>query len=153
MITLSGDPRRGLTTKVHLAADGRCRPLSLLVAAGHRHDSLYFETVMAGIHVPRIGNGRPRTRPASVSADRAYSSRAIRSYLRRRGITTVIPEPADQIANRKRRGCPPSFDHQAYVGRLSRCRRGRRFGGMMCADQIRSMSLDSLRSFGAAPCR
>ncbi|MFE2586387.1 IS5 family transposase [Streptomyces sp. NPDC059378] len=122
-----GRSRGGLTTKVHLAADGRCRPLSLLVAAGHRHDSLYFEAVMASIRVPRIGNGRPRTRPASVSADRAYSSRAIRSYLRRRGITTVIPEPADQIANRKRRGSrggrPPSFDRQAYKHRntVERC--------------------------------
>lgn len=82
---------------------------------------------MAGVRVPRIGNGRPRTRPDSVSADRAYSSRAIRTHLRRRGITAVIPEPADQIANRKRRGSrggrPPGFDRQAYKHRntVERC--------------------------------
>ncbi|WP_406340264.1 IS5 family transposase [Streptomyces sp. NBC_00648] len=75
-----------LTTKIHLAADGQCRPLALLVSAGHRHDSLYFEAVMNGIRVPRSGPGRPRCRPVQVSADCAYSSRTIRTYLRRRGI-------------------------------------------------------------------
>jgi hypothetical protein len=46
-------------------------------------------------------------------ADKAYSSRAIRDQLRRRGIRAVIPQPADQVANRKRRGSrggrPPAF--------------------------------------------
>lgn len=58
---------------------------------------------MAAIPVPRPV-GRPRVRPDTVLADRAYSSRAIRAHLRRRGIRVVIPEPADQQANRKRRG-------------------------------------------------
>ncbi|MCD7438620.1 IS5 family transposase [Streptomyces lincolnensis] len=116
-----GRSRGGITTEVHSAVDSRYRPLSLLGAAGHRHDSVYFEAVMAGIRVPRIGNGRPRTRPDRVSADRAYSSRAIRIYLRRRGITAVILEPADQIANRKRRGSRggrrPCFDPHTYKHR------------------------------------
>lgn len=50
-------------------------------------------------------------------ADKAYSSRAIRTYLRRRGIRAVIPQPADQIANRKKRGRAgsrqPAFDRDA----------------------------------------
>ena len=41
--------------------------------------------------------------------------------LRRRRITAVIPEPADQIAHRKRRGTrggrPPAFDAADYKGR------------------------------------
>ncbi|WP_449473215.1 hypothetical protein [Streptomyces tanashiensis] len=37
-------------------------------------------------------------------ADKAYSSRAIRHHLRRRGIRAVIPVPADQAAHRRRRG-------------------------------------------------
>jgi putative transposase len=41
--------------------------------------------------------------------------------LRRRRIGAAIPEPADQIANRKRRGAtggrPPAFDAQDYKGR------------------------------------
>jgi len=53
-----------------------------------------------------------------VLADKAYSSRAIRGSLRRRRIQTVIPEPADQIKARFRKGCkggrPPAFDREAY---------------------------------------
>jgi transposase len=65
--------------------------------------------------------GRPRTRPDRVVADKAYSSRAIRSHLRSRGITSVIPEPDDQKAHRKRRGSaggrPVTYDRTAYRGR------------------------------------
>lgn len=53
---------------------------------------------------PVLGAGAPRTRPTRVRADKAYSSRAIRTELRRRGITAVIAEPSDQVAHRKRRG-------------------------------------------------
>jgi len=71
------------------------------------------------IRVPRPGGvGRPRKRPDSLTGDKAYSSRANRTALRDNGITTVIPEPNDQIANRKRRGRrggrPPTFDPVAY---------------------------------------
>lgn len=82
---------------------------------------------MAGIRIPRSGLGRPRTRPAVVLADRAYSSRAIRGHLRRRGIRAVIPQPADQIGHRLRRGRtggrPPGFDAETYKERntVERC--------------------------------
>ncbi|SFY48361.1 hypothetical protein STEPF1_01585 [Streptomyces sp. F-1] len=71
--------------------------------------------------------GRPRTTPDTVLADKAYSSRAIRSYLRRRPIRAVIPQPADQAANRKRLGSrggrPPGFDRDTYKPRntVERC--------------------------------
>lgn len=65
--------------------------------------------------------GRPRTRPDRLRGDKAYSSRAIREHLRQRGITAVIPEPADQIGHRKRRGSrggrPPAFDAVDYRNR------------------------------------
>ncbi|MBA9005736.1 transposase [Actinomadura cellulosilytica] len=51
-----------------------------------------------------------------MRGDKAYSSRANRAYLRRRGIGSTIPEPADQTRNRERRGKaggrPPAFDHE-----------------------------------------
>lgn len=81
---------------------------------------------MARLRVPRP-TGRPRTTPEVVLADKAYSSRAIRTHLRRRGIQAVIPQPADQAANRKRRsshgGRPPAFDRDAYKQRntVERC--------------------------------
>ena len=63
-----------------------------------------FLPVLAAIRVPRLGRGRARTAPTAVLADKAYSSRAIRAELRRRGVTAVIPEPRDQQAHRARRG-------------------------------------------------
>ncbi|XMN11312.1 IS5 family transposase [Streptomyces griseobrunneus] len=122
-----GRSRGGLSTKVHLAADGRARPLAFTVTAGQAGDAQAFETVMARIRVPRTGPGRPRTRPDAVLADRAYSSRVIRAHLRRRGIRAVIPQPSDQIGNRLRRGRqggrPPGFDREAYKQRntVERC--------------------------------
>ncbi|WP_406052925.1 IS5 family transposase [Streptomyces virginiae] len=122
-----GRSRGGLSTKVHLAADGRARPLAFTVTAGQAGDAPAFETVMDRIRVPRTGPGRPRTRPAVVLADRAYSSRAIRAHLRRRGIRAVIPQPSDQIGHRQRRGRhggrPPGFDREAYKQRntVERC--------------------------------
>jgi len=56
-----------------------------------------------------------------VRGDKAYSSRAIRAELRRRGIIAVIPQPSDQIAHRERKGArggrPPAFDAADYKGR------------------------------------
>jgi transposase len=116
-----GRSRGGLTSKIHLAADARCRVLARVTSAGQRHDSLGFEPVMDRIRIRRRSRGRPRTRPGRVLADKAYSSKAIRSHLRRRKIKAVIPEPADQIKNRARRGSlggrPPACDRDAYKQR------------------------------------
>ncbi|OKJ63833.1 transposase [Streptomyces sp. CB02009] len=81
---------------------------------------------MAHLGVPRP-IGRPRIAPDSIVADKAHSSRAIRTHLRRRGIRAVIPQPSDQAANRNRRGSqdgrPPAFDREAYKQRntVGRC--------------------------------
>ncbi len=76
---------------------------------------------MDSIRVPRLGQGRPRRRPDSVSADRAYSNGIIRTYLRRRGIRHVIPEKRDSRAARRRKGArggrPPGFDAARYKQR------------------------------------
>src|SRR5215203_4045821 len=116
-----GRSRGGLTSKIHLAADRRCRPISRVTSAGQRHDSLGLPPVMAGIRIRRPGPGRPRTRPGRVLGDKAYSSRGIRAYLRRRRIKATIPEPADQKKNRLRRGStggrPPRFDSEIYKQR------------------------------------
>ena len=80
-----------------------------------------FPVLLEHLRVPRIGPGRPRTRPDRVRGDKAYSSRANRALLRRRGIGAVIAEPADQKGHRKRRGSaggrPPAFDAEDYKGR------------------------------------
>jgi transposase len=89
-----------------------------VVSAGQRGDSPQFAAVVGGIWVPRLGRGRPRTRPDRVLAGKAYSARANRAYLRRRGIGGTIPEQDDQAAHRRARGSkggrPPAFDRAAY---------------------------------------
>jgi transposase len=71
--------------------------------------------------VPRLSVGRARTRPDRVLADKAYSSRANRTNLRRRGIKATIAEPADQAGHRHNRGRsggrPPTFSAEAYKQR------------------------------------
>ena len=110
-----------MSTKIHQLVDGRGRPLVIALTPGQAGDSPMLKPLLAQLAVDRIGPGRPRTRPAAVIADKAYSSRAIRTELRARGIRAVIPQPSDQIAHRKRRGSaggrPPAFDANAYKGR------------------------------------
>jgi hypothetical protein len=65
-----GRSRGGLTTKIHLAADARCRPLAFVLTAGQAGDAPAFTDVMARLRVPRR-RGRPRTRPDVVLADKA----------------------------------------------------------------------------------
>ncbi|WP_285711153.1 transposase, partial [Microtetraspora sp. NBRC 16547] len=91
----------GLTTKIHLMADRRCRPIARVISAGQRNDGFMFQQVMSQVRVPRRGRGRPRTRPAVVMCDKAYSSKKNRAYLRKRKIKAVIPEKSDQQANRR----------------------------------------------------
>jgi transposase len=116
-----GRSRGGLTTKVHLACEQGQKLLSLVVTAGQRGDSPQFVTVLQGIRVPGVGCGRARTRPDRVLADKAYTSKANRAYLRRRGIKATIPSKADQDASRRRKGSkggrPPTFNPQTYKQR------------------------------------
>ncbi|MFE2038180.1 IS5 family transposase [Streptomyces scopuliridis] len=116
-----GRSRGGLTTKLHLAVEQGQKPMSIVITAGQRGDSPQFEPVLNKIRVPRLGAGRPRTRPGRVRADKAYASRKNRAYLRRRGIRCTIPDKADQARHRKKRGSrggrPPKFDPQDYKAR------------------------------------
>ena len=94
--------------------------MSFVLTAGQAADSPQFVPVLNKIRV-RLPVGRPRTRPGAVAADKAYSSRANRAYLRKRGIKAVIPEKKDQAANRKKKGRrggrPVTHDAELYKDR------------------------------------
>ncbi|MFC5150090.1 IS5 family transposase [Streptomyces aureoversilis] len=113
-----GRSRGGLTTKIHLACDGRGRPLAILISPGQQHDSAQAQPLLERIRVPRSEGGRPRSRPDHVVADKAYSSRHFRAYLRKRGIGHTIPEKRDQARHRMLRGSdggrPPAFNPTIY---------------------------------------
>ncbi len=116
-----GRSRGGLTTKIHHVVDGHGLPLAIVVTGGQRNDGAMLEHVLGDIRVPRIGGGRPRTRPDAVLGDKAYGSGVNRRMLRARGIRAVIPEKSDQITVRKHKGSKggrrPAFDEDAYKDR------------------------------------
>ena len=121
-----GRSRGGFSTKVHLACDGKGRPLSVLVTPGQRHGSTQLLGLLDGVRVaqPAGKPGRPRKRPDHVIADLGYSFPGCRDLLRRRGISHTIPERKDQREWRADRpGRRPSFDRGAYRRRnvVERC--------------------------------
>jgi putative transposase len=99
----------------------------LAVTPGQANDSPALPALLAELRVPRLGPGRPRTTPALLRGDKAYSARAHRAHLRARGIKAVIPEPADQVGHRKNKGSaggrPVSYDTAEYKNRnvVERC--------------------------------
>ena len=120
-----GRSRGGVSTKLHLRAEGTGKPMVLLVTAGHRHEQTAFRPLMEAGAVKRPGRGRPRVRPDRVVGDRGYTGRPIRAYCRRRGIRYTIPRLRTERPARR-------FDRAAYrernrverlVGRLKQCRR------------------------------
>ncbi len=96
-------------------------PLVIEAGPGQAGDSPMLPVLLERLRVPRVGPGRPRTRPDALLADKAYSSRSHRALLRERGIKAVIPERADQRNHRLRRGPvggrPVSYDTELYKNR------------------------------------
>jgi transposase len=115
-----GRSRGGFSTKLHLACDGRGRPLALHVSAGQRNDSRELAAVLDRIRVPQR-RGRPRKRPRLLCLDKGYSYPGCRAMLRRRKIPHIIPERRDQREHRRRKGHrggrPPRFARALYAQR------------------------------------
>jgi transposase len=80
--------------------------VTFVLTPGERHEQAAFPALMERGAVKRR-RGRPRVRPAPVAGDKAYSSRKLRRYLRKRGIGAVIPRKRDE----RRVG---RFDRAAY---------------------------------------
>ncbi len=122
-----GRSRGGLSTKIHLAADRRCRPVARILSQGQHGDSPRFIPLMEQVRIGRRGIGRPRTRPGAAMGGKAYSSAANRAYLRKRGIKAIIPVKEDQKKHRRDRGStggrPAAFDGERYKERntVERC--------------------------------
>lgn len=105
--------------------DGAGRPLAVRLTGGQAGDNPQLLPLLDQIAVPTAG--RPRKRPDSLLADKAYSHPSTREALRERGIPTVIPQRSDQITARQKRGTgggrPPNFDTEMYRRRnvVERC--------------------------------
>jgi transposase len=84
-----GRSRGGLTSKIHLAVDGRGFPMSIILTPGQAGDNPQLLPLLDQIAVGRDGPGRPRRQPERVLA---YSHPSTRAALRSRGIAFTSPE-------------------------------------------------------------
>jgi transposase len=108
-----------------LVCDGGAVPLGVHIAAGQSNESLYVEAVLNAVHI-----GRAHLRPVRLAGDKGYSYNRVRSWLRNRRITPVIPTRDDPRDSTQRRD--PAFDKETYrrrnviercIGWLKECRR------------------------------
>jgi transposase len=117
-----GRSRGGLTTKLHMLAEGCGRMLAKRITPGQAADTRELVALLDAVAVPRPGGvGRHRKKLNHLTADKAYGSRANRRSLRARGIAHTIPERDDVKASRVRKGSrggrPRDFDAVRYKDR------------------------------------
>ncbi|MEN3263296.1 MAG: hypothetical protein V7646_190 [Pseudonocardia sp.] len=75
-----GRSRGGLTTKIHLAADGNCRPLAFVLTAGQARDAPAFTDVMARLRTSRTPQADPSTEIQSGTSRRSRRFPEARSW-------------------------------------------------------------------------
>ena len=88
-----------MSTKLHLLTDAPGRPVRALLTAGHVHDRVPAEHLLAEL------------RPACVVADRGHDARAWRAHLAARGTHAVIPA---QLQRGDTAYTPARHDPQRY---------------------------------------
>ena len=59
-----------MTSKIHLAVDGRGLPMSVILTPGQAGDNPQLLPLLDQVGVGRDGPGRPRKRPERVLADK-----------------------------------------------------------------------------------
>ncbi|WP_372502794.1 transposase [Streptoalloteichus tenebrarius] len=85
---------------IHLAVDGRGRPMCILITPGQAGDNPQLLPLLHGIRVARPGPRHPRVRPEAVIPDKAYSRPSTRNSAAHAARTFLCPERGDQIARR-----------------------------------------------------
>ena len=127
-----GRSRGGFSSKIHLVCDGKGNPLGAVISGGQRNDSAFFEQALRSVSIIQE-HGRPKTRPQSVMADKGYDFRSVRTCLRKRNITAVIPQrKMPETWRCHKRGPKPKTNMKLYkernvierlIGWLKYCRR------------------------------
>jgi transposase len=93
-------------TNMSLVTDKQGLPLANILAKGNRHDLVSAEATIRKI---RVGAKR---RVKELNADKGYDSAAFRRNLRKRGITTNIPER--KYKHRRKVGRKPHMDKAQF---------------------------------------
>jgi transposase len=81
---------------VHRTCDGSGKGLTVVLTPGQVNEAPVFPRLLDQGAIRRPGRGRPRRRPRRIIGDKAYSSRAIRTLCRRRGIRYTIPRRTNE---------------------------------------------------------
>jgi len=110
-----GRSRGGLSTKLHLAVDGKGRPLAVLVTAGQRHESTQLRALLDGICVPRPGGvGRLASGPTGCWPTEATRTRpAAGCYAGAGSPTPSQPDPTSGVDLGGRSGSTPTATDSA----------------------------------------
>jgi transposase len=91
-----GRSQGGFSTKIHVRAEGSGKPITFVLTAGQRHETVAFEALMQQGAIKRLRPGQPKRRPKRLVADKGYGSRKIRTYLRQHGIRVTIPHKTNE---------------------------------------------------------
>lgn len=102
-----GRSKGGLSTKIHIQAEGMGKPMQFSLSQGQTSDVKGFGELNPQVKVKHQGRGRPKQRPRYLVGDKAYDSQAIRRTLRAQRTTPVIPKRK----NAKRK---PRFNRGLY---------------------------------------
>lgn len=100
-----------------LVTDGNGTPIGFHLAAANRSEHKLAEQTLSSVRVKQPW-GRARTRPMRLCADRGYASKRFRSYLRRRGIKSCIPDKRRPKCWKPKRGRPIQHDTELYKKRF-----------------------------------
>jgi transposase len=107
-----GRSRGGWGSKLHLACDGRGAITAFRLTAGQINECAEAVALLDPVRIGR------RRRPRALLGDKAYSTRSIRAWARRHRVRLVVPERADQVAQRSHRpGRKPRFEREVYRAR------------------------------------
>jgi len=127
-----GRSRGGFSSKIHLVCDGHGNPLGAVITGGNINDCVMLQATLENVSIP--GERRKnKNRPQMLLADKGYDSVKIRTYLRSRGIQTVIPARGlPPGTKRRKKGPKPKLNKEYYkerniierlIGWLKNCRR------------------------------
>ena len=79
-----------------VVVDGQGVPLGNHLDSASPGEVTLVERTLAQVRVPRVGPGRPRSKPERLIADRAYDSDPLRGRLQRRGIQLICPHRSNR---------------------------------------------------------
>jgi transposase len=77
-------------SKIHVLSDRVGLPLSVAVSAANTNDSEALQPLVMAVPAIKSRRGPRRRKPSKLHADKAYDHRALRLWLRERGIAVRI---------------------------------------------------------------